>query len=380
MHPCRLGVVDQARVLVVSNTITRTFAIHAPPGQAVNRVSPGSLSGEQLGAEATSATYVADAYKDLSSGLQLLLSEEVEQKVETIVPDLNKEFSYRIQARNVRIILLAASGQIMALAPPSIMRQIENLIADYNRRINRRVALEFVLYEVDVTDTRTRSLDLNLLREAAIAAGVNFTAPGTNVTGTGELKLNFNEGNAIDGSSLILRWLNSQGNTTVSIRKKVFALHNQVTSLRDIQTTRYIARIAIERQLSGLNETVSPTVDAGELFTGETWAVLPTINADRVYLRLAVSRAALLGFTDYAFGGDAISGSLPQSASRTVGLPISLADGETRLITNLSSTTINEQKSESPLLSWLPWLGSSRDDQARRIESVISMTARIIED
>ena len=133
---------------------------------------------------------------------------------------------------------LAASGQIMALAPPSIMRQIENLIADYNRRINRRVALEFVLYEVDVTDTRTRSLDLNLLREAAIAAGVNLTAPGTNVTGTGELKLNFNEGNAIDGSSLILRWLNSQGNTTVSIRKKVFALHNQVTSLRDIQTTR----------------------------------------------------------------------------------------------------------------------------------------------
>ena len=51
----------------------------------MNRVSPGSLSGEQLGAEATSATYVADAYKDLSSGLQLLLSEEVEQKVETIV-------------------------------------------------------------------------------------------------------------------------------------------------------------------------------------------------------------------------------------------------------------------------------------------------------
>ena len=367
-------------VLVVSNTITRTFAIHAPPGQAVNRISPGSLSGEQLGTEATSATYVADAYKDLSSGLQLLLSEEVEQKVETIDPDLNKEFSYRIQSRNVRIILLAASGQIMALAPPSIMRQIENLVADYNRRINRRVALEFVLYEVDVTDTRTRSLDLNLLREAAIAAGVNLTAPSANVTGTGELKLNFNEGNTIDGSSLILRWLNSQGNTTVSIRKKVFALHNQVTSLRDIQTTRYIARIAIERQLSGLNETVSPTVDAGELFTGETWAVLPTIAADRVYLRLAVSRAALLGFTDYAFGGDAISGSLPQSASRTVGLPISLADGETRLITNLSSTTINEQKSESPLLSWLPWLGSTRDDQARRIESVISMTARIIED
>ena len=57
---------------------------------------------------------------------------------------------------------------------------------------------------------------------------------------------------------------------------------------------------------------------------------------------------------------------------RTVGLPISLADGETRLITNLSSTTINEQKSESPLLSWLPcWArrGTIRRDASNRLSA-----------
>ena len=279
-----------------------------------------------------------------------------------------------------RLSLLGASGQLLARAPPATMRVIAQLVGEYNQRINRRVALEFVLYEVDVTETDTRHLDLSAIRDAAISSGIFFQGSNFNSgSNAGELSLRFKTGSSrLGGSELILNWLKTQGETSIRLRKKVVALHNQVTLLRDVETTRYVVKVAVERQVSGPNETSSPNVEVNELQTGESWAVLPAIDAERVHLRLALNRAALLGFDEYSFDTGNISGRLPQSTEKSVGLPITLADGETRLITNLSSTIIQSSRARSPLLAWLPWLGQSKDDQERRVESVITMTAHIL--
>ena len=346
-------------VVTVTDMETRSFTIQAPPGQSINQLgtSPDTTSQSQL-------NYFSDTYTELYEAVKSVLA-------------LNESGGGDPQGR---ISLLGASGQLLATAPPATMRVIAELVAEYNQRINRRVALEFVLYEVDVTETETRHLDLTAIREAAISSGIFFQGSNFNKgSNAGELSLRFQPGSGrLGGSELVLNWLRTQGETSMRLRKKVVALHNQVTLLRDVETIRYVGKVAVERQVSGPNATASPNVEVSELPIGETWAVLPAIDADRVYLRLALNRAALLGFDDYSFAEGSISGRLPQSTEKSVGLPISLADGETRLITNLSSTITQSSRARSPLLAWLPWLGQSKNDLDRRVESVITMTAHIL--
>ncbi len=347
-------------VVTVTDMETRTFTIQAPPGQSINQLGNSLEAGSQ-----TQLNYFSNAYTELYEAVKTVLA-------------LDDQLGAG-EAQG-RISLLGASGQLLATAPPETMRVIARLVDAYNERINRRVAIEFVLYEVDVTETATRNLDISAIREAAISTGIFFSGSNFNSgNNAGELSLRFREGSSrLGGSEIILNWLRTQGETSMRLRKKVVALHNQVTLLRDVETIRYVGRVAVERQVSGPSETASPSVEVEELHTGESWAVLPTIDEDRVYLRLALNRAALLGFDDYAFAAGNISGRLPQSTEKSVGLPISLYDGETRLITNLSSTITQSSTARSPLLAWLPWLGKSKDDLDRRIESVITMTAHIL--
>ena len=349
-------------VVTVTDMETRSFTIQAPPGQSVNQLgtSPDTTSQSQL-------NYFSDAYTELYEAVKGVLA-------------LNEAGAADGGGSRGRLSLLGASGQLLARAPPATMRVIAQLVGEYNQRINRRVALEFVLYEVDVTETDTRHLDLSAIRDAAISSGIFFQGSNFNSgSNAGELSLRFKTGSSrLGGSELILNWLKTQGETSIRLRKKVVALHNQVTLLRDVETTRYVVKVAVERQVSGPNETSSPSVEVNELQTGESWAVLPAIDAERVHLRLALNRAALLGFDEYSFDAGNISGRLPQSTEKSVGLPITLADGETRLITNLSSTITQSSRARSPLLAWLPWLGQSKDDQERRVESVITMTAHIL--
>jgi hypothetical protein len=85
----------------------------------------------------------------------------------------------------------------------------------------------------------------------------------------------------------------------------------------------------------------------------------------------------LTGVEEYTYDGGNVSGRLPQSTEKDLGFPISLRDGETRIITNLSSTRARTNENGMPLVSWLPFM-KSRQRSERRIESVVAITARII--
>ena len=358
-------------VLVVTDVITKTFQLNVPPGTVTYQLEPGRLDTDNAAAEPDAAQeFVSNAHEQLLEAMETVLAGgEVERPVPT------------------RLAVVGASGQVVVTGAPSQVAEVEALVVDYNERMNRRVSLEFVLFEVDVTDTETRSLDISALfasaRLATLSGAVEISPLGASTTDdatAGELSLRF-DGGGDDVADLVFQWLQEQGNTSVSVRKKVVAVHNQIATLRDVETIRYVGKVAIERDVSGSSEVRSPTIDIEALVTGEAWAVLPTIDADRVVLRLAMDRGDLLGFTTYSYSGGAIAGALPQSAMTSVGLPISLADGETRLITNLSSTTTSQTAASTPLLSWLPWLGSlssGKDEQERRLESVIAMTAHIL--
>lgn len=324
-------------VIVISPVATRSFEINIAPGQSTGRVGFGGLGNGGSEGGIHNTEFVADAYASLLSAVKTLTGAAEDS-------GLAPEAGLKVEAS-----LAPEAGLLWVKAPPDMMSRIESLVEDFNRRVNRRVSLEYVLYEVDVTESENRGLDVQALREAAFSGGFDFLGSSFNTGTTGELSLRFNGDNSVDRASVILGWLRGLGNAEMSVRKKVVAQHNQITSLRDVETLRYV----------------------------ESWVVLPNIGRDRVYLRLAMTQAELIGVDAYEYDDGNISGRLPQSTETDLGFPISLLDGETRIITNLSSTRARTSENGMPLLSWLPFV-KSRNHSERRIESVVAITARIL--
>jgi hypothetical protein len=352
-------------VIVISSVATRSFEINIAPGQSTGRVGFGGLGNGGSEDEIHNTEFVADAYASLLTAVKTLTGAA---EGSGLVPETGLQ---------VEASVAPEAGLLWVKAPPDMMSRIESLVEDFNKRVNRRVSIEYVLYEVDVTESENRGLDVKALREAAFSGGFDFLGSSFNAGTTGELSLRFDGDNSVDRASVILGWLRGLGNAEMSVRKKVVAQHNQITSLRDVETLRYIESVTIDRQVSGIFLDKQTTVETAQLNTGESWVVLPNIGRDRVYLRLAMTQAALIGIDAYEYDDGNISGRLPQSAETDLGFPISLFDGETRIITNLSSTRAQTNENGMPLLSWLPFV-KSRNHSERRIESAVAITARIL--
>lgn len=355
-------------VIIISPVATRSFEINIAPGQSTGRVGVGGLGDGGKADGINNTEFISDAYASLLGAVKALTGADDDSETSELASDGDSR---------AEVSLAPEAGLLLVTAPPDVMGRVESMVDDFNQRLNRRVSIEYVLYEVDVTETENRGLDVQALRDAAMSGGFNFLGPSFNTGATGELSLQFDDDNSFDRASVILGWLRGLGNAEMSVRKKVIAQHNQVTSLRDVDTLRYVESVTVDRQVTAGTVEKLTTVKTNELNTGESWVVLPNIGNERVYLRLALTRAELTGVDEYDYNGGYISGRLPQSAEKDLGFPISLIDGETRIITNLSSTRARTNENGTPLLSWLPFM-KSRKHSERRIESVVAITARII--
>ena len=356
-------------ILEVSEYRTKTFDVLVPAGQHSARVATGSLSSSGGGAASTGGlTNVLLVQGNSLNDVSLAIS---------AVLGISPDSAGGEQKAGDSVSVINGSGQIVVKTTKDKMSRVEKVIEQFNESTGRRVQIEFVMYAIDVSDTEQRNLDVTLIRDAAINGGFAFSGVQATGSGNGQISLNFGEGNRIDGSNVILGWLQRLGNTEMTARKKVIAQNQQVVTLRDVETTRYVSQVSIQRQSSGNTDTNSPTVQISELNVGESWSVVPSVGVDRVYLKFAVSRAALVGFDDYSFDNGSIAGRLPQSAEDEIAIPITLLDGETRLITNLSDSRESITTSQPSFFKFLPWL-SNKTASKRKIESVVAVTANIL--
>lgn len=346
-------------VLVISEYQTRSFDIAATLGRTTALIGSGAL-GET----------------DDQSNRSVITSNPIEDLERSISSITSGKINAGSVMTNVSIV--PSAGQLLVTARPDTLQRVRRVVDEFNERLRRRVQIEFVLYEIDVSNSQERNLNLSAIRNAAVSAGFDFSTLNDVSNGSGQLSLSFNEGNGYDGSRILFNWLQRLGDTEITIRKRIVAQNQSVISLRDVETSRYVSQVSTQRQITGAVDFTSPTVEISELNTGEQWSVIPSIDEDRVYLRLGVSRAQVLGFEEYSFADGAIAGRLPQSATDEIVVPISLRDGETRLITNLSTQLNSGSTTKSPLLSGLLPFLSSKTARDRKIESVVALTVHIL--
>ena len=352
-----------AHTVVISDTVQRSFELLAAPGEYKGKLLLRAL-GEGTSTEnddLNEAQIDLNPQNDVEAAMASLLQ----------LDDADTSMSW-----------LAASGTLLVQSPPDTMRRIESAVERVNRAASRRVSLELVLYEVDVTATRERSVDLMAVIDLAGGAAT-LTATGVQLLPAESISRSQGLGASVEaddsrfpGSSAVLRWLNQQGETSVVARSSLTSAHNQMVSVENVRTRDYIGDVSVEISSVGGSAREVTRVETKTAETGQSLHILPTVHGDQVHLRLALNQADLVRLEQYSFDENRIQGALPIIEHRNQALNISLRSGESHLVTNLARRETRTDEAKTP---WLPWLGDTRRKAAREFETVLLVTATIIE-
>ena len=354
-----------AHTVVISDTMQRAFELLAAPGVFKGKLLLRALGeGTEARTEDLNETRIdLDPQSDVEAAMASLLQLGSEQQ-------------------NTTMSWLPASSTLLVQAPPDVMREAAAAVERVNRAASRRVSLELVLYEVDVTSTRERGVDLNAVVELAggaatlTASGLQLLPPDSIARSQGVAVSVDEENSRFPGSSAVLRWLNQQGETSVIARSNLSSANNQMVSVESVRTQDYVGDVSVEISSIGGSAREVTKVETKTAETGQSLHVVPTVHGDRVHLRIALNQADLVRLEQYSFDDDRIQGSLPVIEHRNQALNISLRSGESHLVANLARRELRTAETRTP---WLPWLADAKRKASREFETVLLITATIME-
>ena len=358
------GYVLDGHTVVINETIQRSFELLAAPGIMQGKMllrAMGEVSADSQDLNVT--VFEQDPQSDVEEAMISLMQ-------------------LRESGENIMMSWLPSSSTLLVQAPPDAVRQIAAAVDRVNRAAARRVSLELVIYEVDVTRTKERSVDLNALVDIAggaaaiTASGLQLLPPDSLTRSQGLAFLSDGQDSILLESSAVLRWLNQQGETSVIARSSLTSAHNQMVSVESVRTQDYVGEVTREISTSGGSERERITVEVETAETGQSLHMVPTVHGDRVHLRITLNSADLVRLEQYSFDGDRIQGGLPVIDHRNQALNISLRSGESRLVANLARREERNADAQTP---WLPWLADAKRNATREFETVLLVTATILE-
>lgn len=288
-----------------------------------------------------------------------------------------------------RFSVSQSANMVYVSAQPNDVKSVQKVLERFNYNVSRRVIIEMTVYDVELDDNEQRSLDINLLKRASNLISLNtagqaltsdvvtelFNLPGAfspeSVDDALSVGLNFG-GNEYSGS-LVLAWLDTQGVVINHVQRRFDGLNNRIITLADTVDIEYIKQRSIEREESQSGvQIVSPAVEIENRIVGRTFNILPTVVDDRINIQLFISDKSVLSETPY--GDIVLSGTLFRVKNSDRMIPLSLGNGETRLLTYLTSDRQTGRSVDNKLL---PVIGDKNRDNSNRLETVIVIKATV---
>ena len=274
-----------------------------------------------------------------------------------------------------RVAVVPSANAVVVTAKPHKIREVRQVLGEMNGATSKSVRIHLAVYEVDVTDAESRSLDLTVLRANSSTWGINVAPAGGAAQTPSTLSIAVTNNGPWDGSTAIYNWLQTAGRTSISFEDTLEIRNNQVGSVDSTRTRQYVRSVTRQAQATGSAILESPSVEIDELRTGWVVHVQPTIRPGRVSLRMVLSRSALVDEVAYSFDGGRIAGTNFVTDETNRAISIELADGETKLVTQLAA---KEEKTERRRTPWLPWVGDGTARATRERETVMTVTATVI--
>lgn len=360
-------------VILISDVETKTYFLSSQPGgtnanvRLRNLGTHSSVSGTTNNLQVNLNPYTDEIMTLLKTALNLP-PDATEVASEALA-------AQKAPARRTSIAVLPSANAVVVTAPPHLLRRADRAIADYIAATARSVILHIAFFEVDLSSTLERSLNLNLLRAAANTFGIQLQPSTGPATADGSsLSFNVGEGRAA-GSSLVTRWLNTAGKTSITFEDTVEVRNNAVGSLDVTRTRQYVRSITQASQSQGATTSLSPQVEFDSLRTGWSIHIQPTIVDDLIIVRFSLSRSDYLEAVPYSFDQGRISGTNFVTDDYHRVMAISMQNGETKLLASLNSQESRDVSSHVPIFSWL---NNRKNKASRNRETVMMLSAKIL--
>ncbi len=383
-------------ILFVTDFPTRHYLLHTIPGnlqasipaRAINSPIPastgniGAAGGLSQGLSADSPennlAIEFNPLEELGNSLSQILTIDPPATMVQTLFDANPRFSLSATGPRGTYTIIPASNLVTVTASPSLHVRVADLIDHFNRGATGRVILTITVFELSFSDRNQRSIDLSLLREAAISSGIRITGPEFDLSDPNGITLDFTtqEGNAYDASNLLFSLLETQGQTSIRLHERFELVNNIPTSIADERVLPYVSEVSTGNQIGGALSTLAPQIRTSQLSTGIALNVIASIAAQTINVRLGFSLAQLVQFNSYEFGAgpSAIAGTLPTTDSQHRLFQMSLSDGDTRLIANVTKTSISDETANNAF----GLLGGSRASDQAEQQTIIAVTAQLL--
>lgn len=351
--------------VLVHDIQTRVFPLTVPPGRTSSRMVLRGLGAGAGGAGPGNDVVVeSEPYADEIGGfVEALLGMDADEDASSSAVD-----------PRTRVWVLPSANAVAVTARPHRMRVVERELAAYNETAARVVRLRIVVYEVDVSDTDERGLDLQALRSAGTALGLRIS-PVSDAGSGGAVRLDFAAHDRFDGSRVVLEWLRTAGRTSIEFQDQVEIRNNQMASVDATETRQYLERFSRQTQSAGATSFETPTVEFGQLRLGWSINLQPTIEGDSVTVRVGLSRSSLVEERPYSFDGGSVQGTMHVTDDYNRRTSVTLTSGETRLVTMLAD---ENERASARRVPWLPWVGDGRSRRSRDRETVMMLTAEVL--
>ncbi|MBJ7265586.1 type II secretion system protein GspD [Idiomarina abyssalis] len=311
-------------------------------------VRTGNSADSEGGEAAIKGSY--DVAEDFENSVKILLSSE-------------GEYSFN-----------NATGTITVRDIPENVREIESLIHDLNKSINRKVVVDIKVVDVTFTDNKQASVNVNLIRESTGSSIVQTLSsgvlPDTASVLRGTLGLQ-KVGGSMDGSSVIIDALKEQGIVTTVSKPKIQTTNNIIGVAEDERTQGYLASVATSQIANaGSQNQLIP----GEVTTGFRFAVLPRIENEKIIMQLDLLMSTFDGFHEETDGQSKIT--VPNTRKKKFFLRSWAYDGQTLMISGLSNKK-RDVRNDQGFLSQL--FGGRRGADTQVTETVLLITPRIVD-
>ena len=254
---------------------------------------------------------------------------------------------------------ISSTGNLLSItARPQRIVLFDAAYEKWLQTVTRQANIKITVVRLDVTDLEQQHVDLSVIRNAGIAANIsnltrNLTSSEINAGGS-VLSLKIDDaGSPWNTSEIILQALAQIGNLSIDDTKEMLVYNNRLVTIRNYRIHRYVKRTSIQQTDSGGTSLSTPSVEIGELETGQAINILPTLTEDLIALHIVINEAKIDSLKTYDIAGT--SGVLPTSSGNDNIFDVTIEDGETVLLASTHREEVEVKTDHSGLLPVWPF-------------------------
>ncbi|MHC8441282.1 MAG: PilN family type IVB pilus formation outer membrane protein [Candidatus Eutrophobiaceae bacterium] len=345
----RLGIVwhFENNEILFTRFATRTFIIHALPGEARFNASVGGQAGVQdvsLGQIGTGSESIQlEENKSRSNVDSARQNTELDSRInrwEELIASINTLLS-----PGGKMNASSATGTILVTDTPEVLARMAEFIAHQNQQMTRQIAINIHVFSINDSEESEAGLQWDAVFDNSYFR-TRLLSP-LHSTGVGNLSLGLvsaAEDNKpksdFAGSNAVIKALSGLTNVSTVTSANLVTLNNQPAPVQVTRSTGYLR--SVSNVVAGANGVSETTLEPGKITTGFVITVTPrALDQDRILIRFAADLSTLLRLQTQETGNSTIQ--TPETDERSFLQEVIMRSGQTLVLSGFEQALSDQR-------------------------------------